>query len=95
MAFKLLATHLPTGNVQEYGPWEANANPMVAAAHVSFAQGFVCGFNSCQYGPDNYKPQDLTFEVIEVPDEPQGANTVGQVEAYASASVTHADGTTD
>jgi hypothetical protein len=93
MSFKLVAIHKPTGTVQEYGPWQADENPMVAAARVSFAQGFVCGWNCHQYGPES-NPEDLSFEVVEVPDG-GGADTVGEIQTWATASVVHADGSTD
>lgn len=93
MRFKLIATYKPTGAVQEYGPWEADGNPMVNASRISFAHGFVAGWNNHEYGP-NFNPEDMAYEVVEVPEEPQN-NVVGQLVAHASASVTHADGTVD
>lgn len=90
MAFMLKATNKRTGGKSEYGPWPADANPMVAAARLSFAQGFVCGVNAA-LNPES-APDELDFEVVEVSED---TNVVGQLVAEAAASVTHADGTTD
>lgn len=91
MSYKLVATYKPTGEVFEYGPWPADPNPSVAVARLSFAQGFVSGGNYFMRGGD-FAPEEMEFKVIEVD---EGANTIGSIQAFASASVTHADGTTD
>ena len=91
MAFKLVATHVPTGEVEEFGPWEVDPDPLRATAMSSFAHGFVCGLFTKAHGV-GFDAADLDVQVAEVP----GPNALfGQVVAEASASVTRADGSAD
>jgi len=57
----LKSTHLPTGEVEQFGPWEDDDD---LARKVSFMQGFICGKH---YGrdPQNYDPKTIKFEVEE------------------------------
>jgi hypothetical protein len=91
--FKLKALHVPSQEFIEYGPWDTDPDPVKAHGQLSFAYGFICGWHS-NFTQGQGEPSDLAFEVIEIPDEPPTA-IVGVVTAYASATVTHADGTTD
>lgn len=91
--FKLVALHLPSQENIEYGPWEADEDPIKAVSQVAFAQGFVCGWHSAiTHGEGG--PEDLALTVVEVPED-KGAQVIGVVTAHASATVTHADGSVD
>lgn len=91
MAFKLVATHKPTGEVEEFGPWEAPAEPQKAVAVHSYALGFVHGLFTKHQGV-GFDPADLEVAVV-----PVGAlspnHLSGALVAEASATVTRADGT--
>lgn len=89
MAFKLTATHRPTGEVEEFGPWDDDPDPARAAHLMTFANGFVCGLFTKSHGV-GFDPADLDVQLVVLPD----ANSiVGHLVAEASATVTHADGT--
>lgn len=89
MAFKLIGTHKPSGEVEEFGPWEVGSDPQRALALTSFAHGFVLGLFTKVHGV-GFNPEDVSIQVVEVPGE---NNVLGQIVAEASAMVTHADGT--
>jgi HEXXH motif-containing protein len=92
-SFKLTALHVPSQEILEYGPWEADPDPLKASVQASFAHGFICGFHSRATAGEG-PPEDLAeFTIVEVPAEPP-TNVVGVLRAEASATVTHADGTT-
>jgi hypothetical protein len=92
MAFILRVLHVPSQEYLTFGPWPGSDDPVANASATGFAHGFVAGINSRNGG----MPQDLAeYTVVEVPDEDPGAQVVGVIVAEASATVTHADGTTD
>jgi hypothetical protein len=94
--FKLRATYKPTGEVLEYGPFEHNEgdDPQKLTSTVLFAQGFVCGtlFERTQ---TEVTPETIEFSLVGVDYQPTGTAVLGSLQAEATASVTHADGTTD
>lgn len=90
--FRLEAVHVPSQETLTYGPWPSDPDPTRAAVHVAFAHGFISGIHHAATKGEG-KPEDLTFKVIEIPDD--GANIVGVMVASAEAMVTHPDGTTD
>lgn len=93
--FKLQATYKPTGEVLEYGPFEADGDDLQSlTSKVAFAQGFICG-TLYERTQQAVTPETIEFNLLGVDFPPQGANTLGELRAEASATVTHADGTTD
>lgn len=90
-AFKVQVTHKPTGIIEEFGPWEDNPDPNLQFAHTTFVHGFIAGLYAERYGV-THQPEDLDIEVIADITENQ---IVSHFVAEASASVTHADGSTD
>jgi len=95
MAFKLVALHVPSQEEIIYGPWPSSEDPVENSNRAAFAHGFICGVHTM--GTDMGKPEDLTFTIVEVPDEePEPpTNVVAVLVAEVSATVTHPDGTTD
>lgn len=89
MAIKLIATHKPTGETEEFGPIEVPADPQEALALSSYAHGFVHGLFTKRHGA-GFDPEDLDVQVVAVSD---ANSVVGQLVAEASATVTRADGT--
>ncbi len=92
--FKLQATYKPTGEILEYGPFETDDNPGTLTSRVMFAQGFICGtlFERTQQA---VTPETIEFNLQGIGTMPTGAETQSALVAEATATVTHADGTTD
>lgn len=90
--FKLQAIFKPTGELLEYGPFEGEDDPGKLTTKVLFAQGFICGtlFERTQ---KEVTPEVIDFKLVGV-DYP-AVSTLGTLQAEASATVTHADGSTD
>lgn len=85
MGFRLRVTHTPTGFTEELGPWPSTPEMLW------FAQGFVRGSYAERFGDvSGHDPADV---VVEVQEESPNDNTVAQLVAEASATVTRADGT--
>lgn len=87
MGYLIRATYLPTSTTEDFGPW-FTSDP----SHVMFSSGFVSGVYAERY-KDGYQPDHLQMELVPVVDEDN--QVVGTIVAEASASVTHADGSTD
>lgn len=87
--YKLQATYKPTGEVLEYGPFDAEGDP---TPQILFAQGFICGTlyerTQKEVGPETIEFKLLGVDVIT-------SGTIGTLQAEATATVTHADGSTD
>ena len=92
--FKLRATYKPTGEILEYGPFDSDGDPQTLTSRVLFAQGFICGtlFERTQ---TEVTPETIEFNLVGVDYAPAGAVTLGALQAEATATVTHADGSTD
>jgi hypothetical protein len=105
MAFKLVGVRKSDGQRIEYGPWDAALpapgeaetvmlqHPVVIThlSNIAFAQGFMCAEFARN---EETRPEDINFELEHIPNAAE-ANALGTLQAYATASVTHADGTTD
>ena len=86
--FKLIATHEPTGDTTEYGPWDGGDDPIQYQVSLSFAKGFICGVYQVVKGED-FRADQMKWETVEL--QPVGT-VIGQIMATAEGTVTHADG---
>jgi hypothetical protein len=95
MQRKVEATYTPTGQVCVYGPFPVDEDTDMAMRHLAFAQGFITGHFS-HNNPDAL-PTEWDWKVFEIAEEGDApvVKVLGKLIAEASASVTHADGTTD
>ncbi len=105
MSFKLCVTMKSSGDkIGDYGPYEIDGDPAVREANLFFNEGVVTGLYLAGILPPPTRVptpedlmgrtyEDLDFQVIPEIEVPEDATTVGEVKSWASATVTHPDGT--